>query len=315
VVRLPSSVGKRRVLLLDDEPLILRALKRALTMAGFEVTTTENGAEAREILQRERPDVVVSDLHMPHEDGARFLGDVAELRPETMRVLLSADLEFKPRLAKLDDARAHALVGKAEMPRLTELVVTMLEARFAEKPDDVVDLASRLARALSRPRHEDDAHRERVARLTETLAKSAGMSGDDVLDARLGATLHDVGQITIPERVFASDAPLSAADRALLERHPDAGAWLLGDIPALARAAAIVRAHHVRADGAGYPGALAAPPAARVLQVADAYDAIRCGRPYAPPRSHESTIAELERCAGAQLDADIVRTIASIGET
>jgi putative two-component system response regulator len=297
------------VLVLDDEPFILRALRRALAMAGLDVTTAERSSDALAILEREAPDVVVTDLHMPHEDGAHFLSEVARQRPDAVRVLLSADLDFGA-----SGEGAHALVSKSEMPQLTELVVAMLEARFTtpETPDEIASLAARFARALSRPRHEDDGHRERVAKLSAALAKGAGMSSSEIFEVTLGATLHDVGQITLPEQVFAYGGRLTAEHRAALERHPDAGAWLLSHMPALRHVAPIVRAHHTRLDGTGYPSAIDVPPAARVVQVADAYDAICSGRPWAPARSHADAIAELEACVGAQLDGDVVRALSAL---
>ncbi len=297
----------RRVLLLDDEPLILRALKRAFAAKGLDVVATTDPAEALARVGDEPIDVVVSDLHMPQEDGARFLAEVARRVPGAMRVLLSADPDFRPRVGDLRDAHVHALVGKAEMPRLPELVLAQLEARHAAPAgeDELVALAKRLGSAMARPRHEDDSHRERLAALADTLGARIGLSAEERLDARLAAILHDVGQITIPDRVFESTR-LDAADRAELERHPEAGAWLLGEVPSLVRAAPIVRAHHA-SGGRAYPSAgVPVPFAARMLHLVDAYDAMRNGRPWSPARSHEAAIAELEQSC----EPDLVRTLA-----
>ncbi|HEY8072614.1 MAG TPA: HD domain-containing phosphohydrolase [Labilithrix sp.] len=297
----------RRVLLLDDEPLILRALKRAFAAKGLDVVTTTDPNEALARLD-DAFDAVVSDLHMPNEDGARFLAEAARRTPATVRVLLSADPDFRPRVGNLADACVHALVGKTEMPRLPTLVAAQLEARHASPAgeDGLVDLAKRFGSAMARPLHEDDAHRDRLAALADAFAVRLGLSSEERLDARLAAILHDVGQITVPERVFTSTAPLEDADRVEVERHPGAGARLIGELPSLVRAGAIVHAHHA-SGGHAYPNdGVAVPIAARVLHLVDAYDAMRAGRPWSPARSHDEAIAELEQ----NNDAALVRTLA-----
>jgi response regulator RpfG family c-di-GMP phosphodiesterase len=297
----------RRVLLLDDEPLILRALKRAFAAKGLDVVTTTDPNEALARLD-DAFDAVVSDLHMPNEDGARFLAEAARRTPATVRVLLSADPDFRPRVGNLADACVHALVGKTEMPRLPTLVAAQLEARHASPAgeDGLVDLAKRFGSAMARPLHEDDAHRDRLAALADAFAVRLGLSSEERLDARLAAILHDVGQITVPERVFTSTAPLEDADRVEVERHPGAGARLIGELPSLVRAGAIVHAHHA-SGGHAYPNdGVAVPIAARVLHLVDAYDAMRAGRPWSPARSHDEAIAELEQSN----DTALVRTLA-----
>jgi len=306
-----------KVLLLDDEPLILRAVRRSLLTLGLDVVVTTDAAEARAIVLREPPDVVVSDLHMPEACGARFLEDVAAGAPGAVRILLSADTSFRPKIGSLQAARVHALVGKAQMTSLGDVVRAHLDARSATPANDAetAAVATAFARSLARPTHEDDCHRERTARLAETLAEAIGASASDRFEARLCALLHDVGQVTVPESVFRRAASLAPEERVELERHPIEGARILGEIDALRRAASAVLAHHERQDGSGYPARAAGdaiPAAARLFQVADAFDAISKGRPYAPARTRAEAIAEVERSAGTQLDTDVVRAFLAL---
>lgn len=306
-----------KVLLLDDEPLILRAVRRSLLTLGLDVVMTTDAAEARAIVAREPPDVVVSDLHMPDACGASFLEEVSSAAPGAVRILLSADTSFRPKVGSLRAAGVHALVGKAQMTSLADVVRAHLDARAATPGNEAetAALATTFARALARPTHEDDCHRERTARLAETLAAAVGASASERFDARLCALLHDVGQVAVPEHVFRKPASLAPDERQELERHPIEGARILAEIDAFRRAASAVLAHHERQDGAGYPTRAAGPAipaAARLFQVADAFDAISRGRPYAPARTRAEAIAEVARSAGTQLDADVVRAFLSL---
>lgn len=309
----------RKVLIVDDEALILRAVTRALRAVGLEVVGTTSQVEALRMLESEAPDAVISDLHMPDGCGARFLTDAAGSKPKTPRILLSADPDFRPKQGSLREAQLLALLGKMEISRLPRLLLEIFECRraAANTASDPIALATRLARATARPGHEDDQHRERLARSVELAAARLGL-GDAVVDrVRLGAILHDVGQIAVPEHVFARPGGLGANDREFLADHPSAGARVLEDMPVLAAALPVVLGHHERWDGSGYPRGLAGEQvdiSARLFRVADSYDAMRTGRAYRKNRTHEEAIAEISTKAGAELDPEVVSAFVSISE-
>ena len=177
-----------------------------------------------------------------------------------------------------------------------------------------------MAHVLARPSQEDHAHRHRTAHLTSKVAARMDITPEEIEQARLGAILHDVGQIAVPQPVFMRPGPLWSEpdDRAKMEAHPHR--WSADrrcDAGAAGCAVAVIGAHHERQDGAGYPDGLtgeAIPGPARAFQVADAYDAMTCGRPHAPARSHAAAIAELEANAGQQHDDRAVRALAYLGE-
>jgi response regulator RpfG family c-di-GMP phosphodiesterase len=316
----PSWGGPpRTVLLLDDEPMILRAEARALRGAGLAVVSTTDPRHARRLVELESPHVVISDLHMPAACGARFLMEVGEVAPHALRLLLSADPDFRPRIGALSEARVHALMGKLELGHLPRLVVDLLVARDASVGAelDPLDVASRLARAMARPSHEDDGHRHRLSAWTARLLRVMGASEADVHVARLGAVLHDIGQMTVPSHVFARAGELTPADRHDLRLHPGAGARVLADLPALHAAIPLVAVHQERHDGSGYPAGLkgdAIPLIGRAFHVVDTYEAITSGRPYRSPRSHADALTELSARAGKELDPEAIRAFAGLSE-
>lgn len=309
----------RRVLVLDDDGLLIRAVSRSLRAVGLTVETTTIPEEALESARRDPPHVVVSDLHMPLACGAEVLTAMTTLAPSAIRVLLSADPELVPERGSLAEARLHALMRKSDMSELAALVTAQLAGR-AEMPEGVAEreiLAKRVAGALARPSHEDDAHRERLARWTARIATELGASDEEAAAARLGAILHDVGQVTIRDVVFRRNGPLASGERAELARHPEAGIRIVGEMPALAPALEVIAMHHERQDGAGYPAGLvgsAIPRGVLAFQVADAYDAITSGRRHRPARGHAEAVAALESSAGQHHHVDAVRALAAIGE-
>jgi response regulator RpfG family c-di-GMP phosphodiesterase len=306
----------RTVLLVDDEPMILRAAGRVLRAAGFDLRSTPHLDEARRMLATESPDVVVSDLHMPKESGAAFLEEVSVDHPRAVRILLTADPDFRSEGRRVSAARVHALLTKFELRDLRRVVIALLSARDAPA-SAAFDTAAALGDALARPGHEDRAHRRRVAAWTAHLAARLGAGDDELRAARLGALVHDIGQATVSQPLLARDGPLTRVEHDQVKAHPEAGARILADVPSLKDAIPLVRAHHERFDGKGYPGDLAGdaiPRVVRAFQVADAFDAMVQGRPYRAARPYAIAMREIVSVAGTQLDPEAARTFAALDE-
>jgi putative nucleotidyltransferase with HDIG domain len=150
----------------------------------------------------------------------------------------------------------------------------------------------------------------RVARSAAALARTMRLAPVEIRDVRSAALLHDIGKVAVPPRLLAMPGPLSDDEIACLRKHVSVGAEVLAEIPTLASVAPIVRATHERFDGSGYPEGLVGvdiPLGARIIAVADAYDALTAQRPYNDPVSHDEANTELVRSSGSHLDPDVVR--------
>jgi two-component system, cell cycle response regulator len=169
-----------------------------------------------------------------------------------------------------------------------------------------------LIRALADSDGETYAHSLSVAATATELARRLGLRGEELIDIEFGALLHDIGKLCVPHRILAKPGPLTEAERRLIRMHPDWGAGLVDSIPELEAVVAIVRFHHERPDGRGYPHALAhseIPVGARIVSVCDAYGAMTKNRPYRAALRHDAALAELERHAGTQFDPDVVEVL------
>jgi putative nucleotidyltransferase with HDIG domain len=152
-------------------------------------------------------------------------------------------------------------------------------------------------------------HASRVAALAESLARRIGLDRNALLRLRLGALLHDIGKLAVPEAVLVKPGALTDAELALIRRHPAAGAQMLQAFGIAHQAVPCVLYHHERWDGGGYPIGRAGesiPLEARILAVADSFDAMTSIRPYRAPRPASDALEELQRCAGSQFDPAIV---------
>jgi diguanylate cyclase (GGDEF)-like protein/putative nucleotidyltransferase with HDIG domain len=176
--------------------------------------------------------------------------------------------------------------------------------------------AASLARAVDSRDAYTGSHSDRVASLSAQIAERLGLSADDVELTRLAGSLHDLGKLAIPEEILRKPASLTDAERLVLERHPQIGYRMLESL-GVDPIADWVLHHHERWDGNGYPDGLAGdriPLGARIIFVADAFDAMTSDRLYRPALSVDEAVAEMERCAGTQFDPDVVNAfLAAVG--
>jgi diguanylate cyclase (GGDEF)-like protein len=195
-------------------------------------------------------------------------------------------------------------VSRPDVVELAEL------KRLASGPDRAARYraAASLAKAVDARDAYTGSHSERVGELAARIATRLGVDADEVELTRLAGSLHDLGKLAIPEEILRKPGPLTDGERLVLERHPQIGFRMLESL-GVDPVADWVLHHHERWDGAGYPDGIPGeqiPLGARILFVADAYDAMTSDRVYRSRLSHADALAELERCAGTQFDPEIV---------
>jgi len=176
-------------------------------------------------------------------------------------------------------------------------------------PQAVLDTVTSLAFAIDAKDHYTQGHSQKVSAYAALIAEAMNMNDAEVEEVRLGAVLHDIGKVGIPEQVLNKSGPLNPEEWELMKSHVVFGAKILEPLTPLARIREMVLHHHEFFDGSGYPDALAGeqiPLGARIVAVADAYDTITSDRTYKKGRAASDALAELERCANAQFDRKIV---------
>jgi diguanylate cyclase (GGDEF)-like protein len=196
---------------------------------------------------------------------------------------------------------------------VTEALRLADEAMYAQKQSGRATAGRQssdvLLRALSE-RHPDlGEHVDGVADLAESVGTRLGIEGEDLVQLRHAAALHDIGKVAIPDEIIGKPGPLDDDEWAFMRRHTIIGERIIAAAPALGAAARLVRSSHEAWDGRGYPDGLAGADialGARIIAVCDAFDAMISARPYAPPRTVAEALGELRRCAGTQFDPGVV---------
>jgi putative nucleotidyltransferase with HDIG domain len=186
---------------------------------------------------------------------------------------------------------------------------TALRAALAETERTYDATLAALSSALDVRDTETEGHARRVVRYMELIAAVLGVPADQHPTLRRGALLHDIGKIGVPDHILRKPGALTDHEWTTMKTHPDLGAKIIANIPFLEEVAVIIRAHHERWDGNGYPEGLAGeniPLGARIFAVADSFDAMTSDRPYRRGRQLDAALAEIERCSGTQFDPAVV---------
>ena len=325
-----------RILLVDDEPALRELLRVTLESADIVVDEAASVREAERRLRRRRPDVVVLDLRMPGEGGielCRRLKGAAETQTIPIVLLTGADAE-EIRAARL--AGADEVVRKPFSPLELLGIVERLSGRTPvpaksrrrrrEEEEEVLLYARDLRHLLEIERGQrqllKESYLETVTALASALeSKDGGTRAHSQLCAiapdaadnesfEYGFFLHDIGKIGIPDALLQKPGPLTRSERRRMQTHTVLGEQMLAGVAVLQGVGLqIVRSHHERWDGRGYPDAIGGEEialGARVFAVADALDAMTSNRPYRRALSWRSARDEIVRQAGKQFDPDVV---------
>jgi len=298
------------ILVVDDDPGIRSLLQRILTTEGYRVVAVGSAAEARGAMERRLPDVVLLDVMMPGEDGPTFC---ARLRADPATAHLP--VVFLTAVPMLEDmwlaSGADVVVSKPfNRALLLSWVRRLVRVRRAQQTAEGAEAAlAALAAAIERRSHHSAEHPWRVARYSAELARAAGLEGEALAMVQRAALLHDVGMIAVPETILTQPPRLTAEEFAAVQRHPVVGADLLHALADGAEMGAIVRAHHEQWRGGGYPDGLqgdAIPLGARIVAIADAFDALTSDRPHRPALSPSEALEVLWFGADGQWDPGLV---------
>ena len=326
-----------RILVVDDEPNICRLLQRYLGRLGYEVEIAGSVPEALQLLGRARFDLVLTDLRLPGPSGLDLLVEVRTRSPGTRTILMSAHADVYAAAAaiergvdqlivkpfELEDLRARVSdsLAKRRADRNAEEERENLESKLRQRDTEskiwVLRAAHALAAAVEAKDEYTAGHATRVTAYAMTIAEAVG--GIDPVRFRLAGDLHDVGKIGVPDSVLNKPGKLTDEEFDLIKKHPETGAHILQPLIEDPMVLGVVRWHHERWDGRGYPDKLPGeeiPVPARVLAVADTLDAMTSHRAYRRGMPWPEVVAEIRRCGGAQFDPAVVhafdRTLAKL---
>jgi len=315
-----GAAARARVLCVDDNKLNRDLVTATLGDAGFDVMVAENGARAMEVLDREPVDVVLLDLIMPEQDGAETLQIVRNNpRFEFLPVIVLTShrnnlLRQQAIVAGADDFISYPLNRLELITRIRSLLRIKDYHADLEETQNVI---CALALALEAKDQYTRGHSQRVGDLARMFALHIGLPNGDAERIRIAGLLHDIGKIAVPESLLNKAGPLTRDEFLRVIDHPVIGEEMVRPLLTLQSVLRLIRHHHERYDGRGYPDGLrgdAIPHEVRLLSIVDAYDALTSHRSYRPaPLTHEAAIATLRReAAGGKWDPQMVDQFATL---
>lgn len=315
------------VLVVDDDVANLRMAIRILGAENMRVSCVKSGAEAVKFLQGSRPDIILLDIHMPVMDGFDTLKAIRESTPasDIPVIFLTADddndmetkglkagaMDFirKPFLPEVFLMRVRHTIELVRLQTNLEKEVEEKTKKISEQHEKLKRLSGQIVMALSGAIDAKDTytngHSTRVADYSREIARRAGLSKEAQDDIHMMGLLHDVGKIGIPDGIINKTAKLTDEEYNIIKTHPVLGEGILKNITEFPQLMTGARWHHERYDGKGYPDGLAGddiPVEARIIAVADSYDAMSSRRSYRDVLEQSHIRSEMEKGKGTQFD-------------
>jgi len=302
-----------RVLIADDDATCVDLVRRLMQRLGYSITTAVDGREALAAVRRELPDLVLLDVEMPHVDGIevcrRLKSDPAT---RLIPVVLITGLSATGDRVRGIEAGADDFLSKPFHPEELEARVRSLMRlkRYTDELDSAESVILSLALIIEARDPYTKGHCERLAHYATALGAHLALGSEERAALFRGGYLHDVGKIGIPDHVLLKPAPLSKDEFTLMKDHTVIGDQLCGGLHSLRLVRPIVRHHHERLDGSGYPDGLsgdAIPVLAHIVSIVDAYDAMTTTRPYREAWTPERAFEDLRNdVAKGRLRASLV---------
>jgi putative nucleotidyltransferase with HDIG domain len=325
-----------KLLIVDDETALCSLLVERFSREGYTCVPASNGREALSLFHQSPFALIIADFRMPEMNGLELLQNVKAVRPDIMVIVMTAfpgtdivvkalrmgafdflvkpfDLEFMVFTVK------KALVRR-NLEKRTEAYHRHLEEMVQERSAKLqkahlslkkahLDSVKALVEAIDAKDPYTRGHSNRVRRSSVRVAKKLGLSKQRIENLEFAALLHDIGKIGVKDEVLQKKSPLTEEEFRSIQEHPLIGVKILEEIEILKDIIPVIRHHHERFDGGGYPDGLAGekiPLEARILTVADSFDAMTSFRPYRPALSLQKALAELERGQGGQFDPRVL---------
>jgi putative two-component system response regulator len=312
------------ILIVEDNIAMREALQAILESGGYQVMVAEHGKLALEQMRNRHPDLILSDISMPEMDGFAFF-DAVRANP----AWISIPFIFLTARGERKDIFLGKQIGAEDYlvkPVLRQELLTTVAARLARSQEVVLAqmeksylaALSMLADAIEQRDQFSPPHVEHIVDYALAISKQLPDRYIDTNALYFGGVLHDIGKILIADDILHKESPLDDDEWGEVQRHPIIGQKLIENIPYLSPAIPVIRYHHERWDGQGYPEGLAGeaiPIEARIIAVADALETMLRKRIYRPPLRPSEAYQEILAGSGTRYDPEVVQAFSTAWDT
>jgi putative two-component system response regulator len=311
-----------RLLIVDDDEWIRDLLEKLLVRCHYRVSTARSAEAAIDLLKTEPFDLVLTDMMMVGMDGLELTRYISHTYPDLGIILITGCNEME----RMRDAMRFGAIDYISKPfdissipmtieRNLERQQILRDAAEAKQQRSIQDTVSALITAIEKKEPHTAKHSHRVAHICLCIAEEMQLPENECRHLALAALVHDVGKIGTPDHILRKPDKLTEEEWAAMKNHPVEGAEIVSRVSELAYVADIVRHHHERVDGGGYPDGLRGndiPLLSRVIAVADSYEVMTTNRIYRSALPRETAVARLQEGAGRQFDPEIVEVFLRI---
>jgi putative two-component system response regulator len=318
----------KRVLVIEDDIDYGQMLADALENLHYKVYLSFSATGGLDIIREKKLDIILTDLKMPGINGLELAQKIIKMYLDIPIVLITGLNDLSLVKKALEIGVSDYIVKPITVDELPVVVERNLQRKILEKrqfqnnrADSLLKALKALMKALDAKDSYTYGHSQRVVRLAMQMGDELHLSSDEKYTLQLAASLHDIGKIGMPDNILKKADSLEDIEMRKAKDHPVVGSEILGEIEELSEVASIVRHHHERFDGKGYPDGLkgnAIPLFSRILFILDAYEAIASDRVYRKGIGQQKALDEIVQNAGSQFDPELVevflRAMAKIAE-
>lgn len=319
VLLLDNHDEKKTILLVDDEENNLQLLKRTLR-GKYDILTASDGKKALDVVSEHGDDIslIISDQRMPEMSGIEFLKHIAKTNPDIIKILLTGQSDTDIMVDSINECQIYQYILKPFDPvDLTETIKSGIDkydlshnktAMLKDLRELFYKTIKSISSALDAKDQYTHGHSMRVTLYSLILAKDLGLDDKTLEEIETAGLLHDIGKVGIPQSILCKPGKLTDEEFEIMKSHPEQGEKIVRKIKKLDIISAWLKTHHERWDGKGYPDGLKGeeiPISARIIALADTYDAMTSTRSYRTALSHDTAIAEIQRCSGTQFDPEL----------
>ena len=289
------------ILIVDDDASYRKLMVGLLRTQGFEVFAASDGEDALAEFAHHKPDLVLMDVDMPRLNGFEVCRRLKQ-QPETRLtpvVLVTGMAATEDRIRGLEAGADDFLSKPVDRNELLARVRSLLSLKaYTDELERAESVLFALARSIEGKDPYTEGHCERLSDYSAGLGQRIGLPPEQITALRWGGIVHDIGKVAVPEAILLKPGPLSPEERAIMRRHPVVGERICSPLRSFRWVLPIIRNHHEKYDGSGYPDGLKGeqiPVAARVLQIGDVYDALHTERPYKRALSQDEAMRIMEQ--------------------